>query len=166
MKNLIQTGKYLFRYRAAIAAVFFAILVFCAKPVSSTIAHILIVIGIVLRLWAAGYIGPEARKTEFSAGHIIKNGPYRFLKHPLYVGNFFLVLGVVMLYNPPRWTGLLYMIVFVLMYAIIATSERQFLKEKSTKDVSFRFNSLTGEISTMIVVGIIYVVYFLLLARS
>lgn len=111
-------------------------------------------------------MGPEARKREFNADHIIKNGPYKFLKHPLYIGNFFLVFGVVLLFNPPRWLGFLYMAAFVVMYTLIAVCEREFLKGKPTKDVSYKFNNLKGEFSTGFVLLVIYAVFFVLLRRG
>ena len=166
MKNFAQAGKYLFRYRAAIAAVFFVVLIFMAEPVSLTIGHASVILGMASRLWAAGYIGPEARKREFNAVHVIKSGPYRLFRHPLYIGNFFLVLGVVILFNPPRWLGSLYMIIFVVMYTLIAIGERQYLDGKPTIEVPYRFSNLKGEISTLIVLVIVYALFFLLNLRS
>jgi protein-S-isoprenylcysteine O-methyltransferase Ste14 len=148
------------------AAVFFVVLVFFAKPVSSTIGYLLVILGIAMRLWAAGYIGPEARKSEFNADYVIRNGPYKFLRHPLYVGNFFLVLGVVVLFNPSRWVGITYMITFVIMYTLIAASERQYLKDKPAKEVPYKFSNLRGEISTLIVLVVVYALCFLLIVRS
>ena len=133
---------------------------------SSAAGHISIVLGIVLRLWAAGYIGSEARKTEFTAAHVIKSGPYELLKHPLYIGNFFLVLGVVMLYNPPRWIGVLYIVTFVIMYTIIALSEHQYLKGRSVKYSVYKFSNLKGELSTGIVLLVAYLIFLVLRLRS
>jgi len=166
VKNITQAGKYLFRYRAAIAAVFFVMLAFVAKPVSSIIAHVSVVAGIGIRLWAAGYIGPEARKREFHAEHRIINGPYRILRHPLYVGNFFLVLGFVVLYSPSQWLGLFYVLLCVVMYSLIAISENEYLKEKPEMNTRYRFSNLKGEASTLIVVGVVYAVWILLFVRG
>jgi len=132
----------------------------------SVAPHIFIITGIVLRLWAAGYIGPEARKREFHAEHRISNGPYRILRHPLYVGNFFLVLGVIMLYNPPQLLGFFYVFAFVGMYSVIAISEKHYLKGKSEIDASYRISNLKGEVSTFIVVAVVYAVWILLVARG
>jgi len=166
VKSPTQAGKYLFRYRAAIAAVFFVVLVFYARPMPSVAPHIFIITGIALRLWAAGYIGPEARQREFSTERRIISRPYRIIKHPLYVGNFFLVLGVIILYNPPRWFGISYIIAFIIMYALIAISEKQYLKGKSQIKASYRFSNLKGEASTLIVVAAIYAMWILLAARG
>ena len=162
----MQVGKYLFRYRAAIAAIFFVILLFFAKPTSSTIAHILILVGFCLRLWAAGYLGSDARKVDFQADHRISNGPYRILKHPLYIGNFLLVLGVLILYNPPKWLASLYVIAFVIMYSLIAISERQYLREKTEVRALYKLSNLKGEVSTLAVVVTVYAIWFFLVFKG
>ena len=58
------------------------------------------------------------------AGHFTlrTNGPYKLLRHPLYVGNFLIVVGMLMIFNNP----IAYLIVipaFVTMYAIITRRE-------------------------------------------
>jgi protein-S-isoprenylcysteine O-methyltransferase Ste14 len=164
--KIISAGKYLFRYRAAIAVVFFLILVIFAKPAASLIAHVLITIGIALRLWTAGYIGSEARGNAFRTAHRITNGPYRILKHPLYAGNFFLVLGVIMMYNPPYWLGITYIALFLLMYSVISLSEMSALRGKPEIEAAYRVGNLKGEVSTLIVMVIIYSLWFFLRARS
>jgi protein-S-isoprenylcysteine O-methyltransferase Ste14 len=166
VKSITKVSRHLFRYRAAIGVVFFALLLFFAKPVSMIAGHILILVGMVLRFWAAGYIGPDARKHEFLAEYGISNGPYRLLKHPLYIGNFLLVLGVLVLYNPPRRLGALYIILFVIMYTLIVLGERDFLAQKKEQKVSFKLSNLTGEISTLLVLFVVYVVYWLSLVRN
>jgi protein-S-isoprenylcysteine O-methyltransferase Ste14 len=163
MLDIGCVGKYLFRYRAAIAAVFLIVLILFADPTSSAIGHLSVVIGIALRLWAAGYIGTDARKSEFHADYIIRNGPYKSLKHPIYIGNFFLVLGVIFLFNPPQWLGILYMLAFIIIYTTIVLSERRFLKNKVVKQMSYRIRNLKGEISTLLVMLIVYAVWFVLL---
>ena len=142
------------------------LLLFFARPVSSLAAHILILSGMALRLWAAGYIGPGARKHEFYAEHRISNGPYRLLKHPLYIGNFLLVLGVLVLYDPPRWLGTLYMIAFVMMYTLIALGERDYVGKKKEYKAPFILSNLRGEVSTLLVLIIVYVLYWVSLLRT
>ncbi|MGD8979245.1 MAG: methyltransferase [candidate division WOR-3 bacterium] len=164
--KITQASKYLFRFRAAIAAVFFLTLVLLAKPATSLIAHVFIAAGIALRLWAAGYIGPTARSPAFSGTHRISNGPYRLLKHPLYAGNFFLVLGVVMMYNPPRWLGIAYIVLFLLMYGLISLGELYYLRGKPAIKAAFSVRNLQGEISTLIVMVVIYALWFWLINRG
>ena len=126
----------------------------------------LILAGMALRFWAAGYIGPGARKHEFSAKHRVNNGPYRLLKHPLYIGNFLLVLGVLVLYNPPRWLSALYMILFMIMYTLIALGEMDYVGEKREYKAPFKPTNLRGEVSTLLVLIVVYVLYGVGLLRN
>ena len=146
--------------------VFFLILVLFAKPATSLLAHVFIAIGVALRFWAAGYIGTEARGHAFYALHRITNGPYRILKHPLYAGNFLLVLGVLIMYNPPWWMGITYVAMFLLMYSVISLGEADHLKEKPEINVAYRVRNLRGELSTLIVMAAIYALWFYLLGRG
>ncbi len=113
-----------------------------------------------MRVWAAGYIGIQSREKEFSAEFIIMNGPYHSLKHPLYVGNFFLVVGVVLLFNAPLWLGILLIALFIVEYSIIVYSEINFLHGLTEKVAEFKWVNAKGEISTVLIVCVVYFIYF------
>ncbi|MBE0433070.1 hypothetical protein IBX73_06335 [candidate division WOR-3 bacterium] len=164
MKNLASAGRFLFRYRAAAATVAFVFLVLAARPVNSPAGHIFVLLGVVLRAWAAGYIGPAGRKREFQGEYVIKSGPYRLLRHPLYVGNFLLVLGVLVLFNPPFWLRALYLALFIVIYAVIICGETRYMKGKPAREPGYELSNLRGEFSTWIVLAVIYGAYFVLRA--
>ena len=113
-----------------------------------------------IRIWAAGYIGKSARGNKFSGQYMITNGPYQYLKHPLYIGNFFLVLGVIILFNPVLWFAILLIILFILEYTIIMLSEINYLQNLPKKEKKFELINVKGEISTMIILIMIFLVYF------
>ena len=152
----------MFRFRAAIGAALFVVLVLASRPVQAPAAHVLVLCGIGLRIWAAGYIGMKGRGREFQDEYAIANGPYRLFGHPLYFANFMLVLGTLMMYNPPLWLGALYVGFFFLVYVPIALAERQFLRGKPGREARFSMANLRAEISTWIVLAVIYIVYLLL----
>ncbi len=162
-KLLIRLGQFFYRIRAWIAVPFFIVLVILARPASfSLIPYLPLLFGLLLRIWAAGYIGTKSRANRFSTGYIITNGPYRYLKHPLYIGNMFLVVGVILLFNPPFWYTLLLIVIFAGEYSIIIYSELNYLKNLPKKRVKFHFTNAKGEISTIIIViTITFVHYFL-----
>ncbi|KPJ72790.1 hypothetical protein AMJ52_05210 [candidate division TA06 bacterium DG_78] len=113
----------------------------------------------IIRLWAAGYIGKSARGNKFSGQHMIINGPYRYMKHPLYCGNFFLVLGVIVLFNPPTVIAVLLLILFIMQYALIIISEQHYLESLPQKKAHFKVTNLRGELSTIVVLVVMYCVY-------
>ena len=158
---LISLGKVLFRYRAVIAIPFFVTLVLLSKPAPTPwTGCILVLVGLGMRLWAAGYIGTRGRTRVILTDFRIVNGPYRVLRHPLYIGNFLLVLGVTVLYGPPRWYAVVIVASYCIMYSLIAWSESWYLKERPEIRVVYRIVNLRGEVSTLIAVfitGILYV---------
>lgn len=112
-----------------------------------------------LRVWASGYIGRESRGSKFSTQHRIVNGPYRIFKHPIYLGNFLLVAGTVLLYNPPLYIGLPLIVLFLIQYGVIINAEKIYLQRLKRKIARFHFSKVKGEISTVIVLGFIFAIY-------
>ncbi|UCG30740.1 MAG: hypothetical protein JSV53_02365 [candidate division WOR-3 bacterium] len=162
MSTLFTIGRHLFRYRAAIAATAFVFLVIGATPRNSIAGHAAMALGLAIRIWGAGYLGSDARRRELHGEYVISNKPFRFLKHPLYVGNLFLVVGVLILYNPPRWMGVLYVGLFLIIYSTILLTELDYLKGKPVREGRYRLKNLKGELSTWFVLMFIYLLYFLL----
>jgi protein-S-isoprenylcysteine O-methyltransferase Ste14 len=157
---LIQAGRFLYTYRAWIAVPFFILLVVFSRPDHiKTIPYISVFIGLFIRLWAAGFIGIKARQREFSTGCRIINAPYKYLKHPLYLGNFFLVLGIVLLFNPRSCIALLIIGMFVLIYTLIIVAEDDYLKNMPESKAKFTWMNCRGEISTVMVIIIIIIIY-------
>jgi protein-S-isoprenylcysteine O-methyltransferase Ste14 len=161
---IIKFGQFLFKYRAWIAVPFFILLVLFSKPGHiKIIPYFMIFIGLSIRFWAAGYIGQKARATGFTTGCRIISAPYKYLKHPLYLGNFFLVLGVVTLFSPATWFAVLIIILFLFIYALIVMAEMGYLKGLPEKKVQFKLTNCKGEISTIIIVIIILIIHYILL---
>lgn len=141
---------------------FFIILVGLARPRDLIIVPIIMtVIGLGIRAWAAGYIGKTARGREFRSQFRITAGPYRFLRHPLYIGNFFLVLGTILLFNPPLWLAAIVIMLFLIEYGFFVYAEEKFLKDLPKQPEKFAFRHLRHELSTWLVVAIVWAVYLL-----
>lgn len=162
----MSTDRFLFRYRAAVAALAFVILCLAAEPVSNLAGHVFILLGALLRVWAAGFIGPAGRMREFQGEYVIKNGPYRLLRHPLYAGNFLLVLGVLILFNPPFWLSALYLALFIVIYTVIIGGETRYMKGRPVREPGYELSNVSGEFSTWVVMAFVYGVYFVLRALA
>jgi protein-S-isoprenylcysteine O-methyltransferase Ste14 len=158
-RKLIQLGEFMYRYRALIAVPFFIILVIFSRPYNPSVLPIIfLLIGMTIRIWAAGYIGASARGNTFSGQHMIISGPYHYVRHPLYCGNFFLVLSVIILFNPPTVLAVLLFILFIIEYTIIIMSEQHYVQSLPKEKVHFNVMNLRGELSTLVVLGLIYCV--------
>ena len=68
---------------------------------------LVMVFGIMIRLWASGYIHKDKEVTTA--------GPYKLLRHPLYLGNFLAGLGFALLINVWQLV-LLYIPIFLIVY--------------------------------------------------
>ena len=82
---------------------------------------VLLIVGELIRFWALGFVEKKGQKLAMS-------GPYAFVRNPLYVGNFFLGLGVVvMVWN---WIILvLFLAGFLGIYAGTIRGEEKHLRE-------------------------------------
>jgi len=82
---------------------------------------VLLVLGELVRFWALGFVEKKGKK-------LAMNGPYAFVRNPLYVGNFFLGLGVaVIVWN---WVILvLFLVGFLGIYTGTIRGEEKHLRE-------------------------------------
>ena len=86
---MADIGAFLARRRVALGAVMAIAAIVLARPTwSSWYAGLAVaVIGEGIRVWAAGHLEKSREVTT--------SGPYRWMRHPLYVGSSILALGIV-----------------------------------------------------------------------
>ena len=67
-------------------------------PALAWAGAVVMILGIVLRLWSAAVLGASYTRTlRVSAGQrLIRSGPYRFLRHPGYAGSILLWTGAAL----------------------------------------------------------------------
>ncbi|NNL43689.1 MAG: isoprenylcysteine carboxylmethyltransferase family protein [Desulfobacterales bacterium] len=94
------------RFRQLLGIVLAILFSVAGQPIMSwfVIGVILVFIGIFIRLWASGHI----KKDKVLA----TDGPYAFVRHPLYVGNILLTLGFALASG--LWWSFPLMIVFLI----------------------------------------------------
>ena len=51
--------------------------------------------GVWLRFWAGAHIGSHSNGTTLASGPRARTGPYRFLRHPLYLSNLIVAAGLI-----------------------------------------------------------------------
>jgi protein-S-isoprenylcysteine O-methyltransferase Ste14 len=82
-----------------------------------------------LRLWAVRHIGAISRTRANRLGPLVTSGPYAFVRHPLYVGNWCLWTGLV-LSSGVLWMLAVAWLMFGVQYALITAYEERLLKER------------------------------------
>lgn len=88
------------------------------SPLSWTMGTVLLGVGLVVRFWASGYILKTTR--------LATAGPYAHTRNPLYVGNFILGLGIVVM-GRNVWLVLYYTVMFWYIYDRTIAEEEEVL---------------------------------------
>ena len=86
---VISAGRWLFRYRALLAAVVAVGSWWAAAPLSlwSGLGAAMVILCLVVRLWAIIHMGPQAHSAEPTVSKLIYTGPYELTRNPIYISN-------------------------------------------------------------------------------
>ncbi len=80
----------------------------------------LALVGIAVRIWAIGHLVKDAELTTA--------GPYAFIRHPLYLGNLFIGIGLALASD--RWfLTMIFLLYFVVIYPPTMKAEEAHLQE-------------------------------------
>lgn len=144
-KKNIEVGAWLFRWRSYLPLIFLVVLFVAILDISRSdtfytqslsawkLACLLIsAFGLLVRAYTVGYApaGTSGRNTERQEAQTLNStGIYSITRNPLYIGNFFMMLGVVLFIQD--WSiALIYVLVFWLYYERIILAEEDFLKNE------------------------------------
>lgn len=143
-KKFIQSGEWLFKWRSYLPSVLVLIIIpgflNFNYPLNSYKAHLLWDIvcllisffGLFIRCYAIGYV-PKRTSGRNTKGQIAETvnttGIYSLVRHPLYLGNFFMGFGVISFFGL-WWIDLIYALSFWLYYERIMAAEEAFLEQK------------------------------------
>jgi protein-S-isoprenylcysteine O-methyltransferase Ste14 len=88
-------------------------------------------LGLAIRAYTVGhtYSNTSGRNTTQKAARLNTSGIYSMVRHPLYLGNFFMFLGVMLLPHN-IWLILVFILLFALYYERIMYAEEAFLDGK------------------------------------
>ena len=100
-------------------------------PASLATGFCLAVCGEVVRLWGVSVAGTETRTTGPVGGtHLFVDGPFAYVRNPLYVGNLMMYLGVGIMAN--ALTPYLVVVAlgfFLVQYELIVKKEEEYLQK-------------------------------------
>jgi protein-S-isoprenylcysteine O-methyltransferase Ste14 len=100
-----------------------------AVPLVICLAALLAAIGAVLRIWGTSFLGSgTVHSLNMRAGTVVADGPYRYLRNPLYLGLWFMVAALAFLMPP---TGALFAMVLITVFQIrLIFGEESFLERQ------------------------------------
>ncbi|MDD8018005.1 MAG: isoprenylcysteine carboxylmethyltransferase family protein [Bacteroidota bacterium] len=122
----------IFELRSYTPIPFILVMVWFAHPTPTTlvVGFILGVVGEVIRFWGVSIAGSETRTTgTVGATHLVTEGPFGYVRNPLYVGNILLYAGCGIMSNALMpWLQLAALVYFVFQYQMIVSREEEHLK--------------------------------------
>lgn len=80
-----------------------------------------------IRMWGVGHCGRKTRSASIHASQLVMSGPYAHVRHPLYVSNLLITLGIACL-TGAWWTLLTCLLYWVVVYRRIIGAEEAFLR--------------------------------------
>lgn len=138
MNDKTDMRRLIFKYRSYTPIPFLIAMLIFARPTltSLLIGFVMVLIGEAIRFWGVSIAGSETRTTGTVGGtYLITNGPFAYVRNPLYVGNMLLYAGVgVMSMAVFPWLLIAACAWFLLQYYLIVTKEEEYLAERFGAD--------------------------------
>lgn len=132
MKNGSEIGEKLFRLRDYTPIPFLLIALIFEQPrvAGVTLGCFFIMFGELIRIYSVSFIGGISRTRKGSlGGKLVTEGAFSIVRNPLYVGNFFIILGVCV-FSSVLWVMVLGIVFFVVQYHFIVQYEEGLLAER------------------------------------
>lgn len=97
-----------------------------AVPAIIVVASVLAAVSVLMRVWGTAYLGPATVQSfSMKAGSVVADGPYRYVRNPLYLGLWFMVAALAFLMPP---TGAFCAMVLITFFLVRLTlGEEAFL---------------------------------------
>jgi len=114
--------KMIYEWRVRVCSIALILVIILSRPtLASLLAGVgICLIGLFIRIWAAGHLRKEKKLTI--------SGPYQYTRNPLYLGNFILGIGVVV--GSYSWFVLgIFIFYFLLFYPPVIRKESERMKE-------------------------------------
>lgn len=143
-EEFIKSGNWLFRWRSYFPLLLLIVLLMSlnnytylgGKHRIDTLWELgclcVSLIGLCLRVITIGFIskGTSGRNTKLQKADILNTeGMYGVVRHPLYLGNFFVGLGISLFFHL-WWLPVIYMLSFSVYYERIMFAEEDYLRKK------------------------------------
>ena len=122
----------IFEMRSYTPIPFLLVMVGFAEPTIATLAagFAVALLGEAIRFWGVSIAGSETRTTgAVGATNLITDGPFGYVRNPLYVGNILMYVGIGIMSNAlVPYLALAAFVWFVIQYHLIVSREEEHLK--------------------------------------
>lgn len=147
-ETFLRTGRWLFRWRSFLPLVTVGLFTIAMRHFSypqgshyldrlwEGISFSVSLFGLAIRIFTVGYLpkGTSGRTTSNPKASVLNTtGMYSIIRHPLYLGNFFVWLGISMFLRSLLFS-LAVIFLFFLYYERIIFAEEKFLQERFSQD--------------------------------
>jgi protein-S-isoprenylcysteine O-methyltransferase Ste14 len=123
----------IFELRSYTPIPFIILMLVYAEPTPSTLiaGFIVALLGESIRFWGVSIAGSETRTTgAVGATNLITDGPFGYVRNPLYVGNILMYLGCGIMSNAlVPWLQIGALMWFIIQYKLIVTREEEHLQK-------------------------------------
>jgi|TARA_B100000315_G_scaffold260754_1_gene324873 protein-S-isoprenylcysteine O-methyltransferase Ste14 len=94
----MKLGEFFFQYRGYLPIPLALIVLYFSNPVLPLMipGSIIIIFGEIIRLSGVRYAGGETRTRNVGAPELCTDGPFAYVRNPLYIGNYFVYFGVIL----------------------------------------------------------------------
>jgi len=128
----MDVRQKIFEMRGYTPVPFVLLMLFFAEPTLQSIAIGLAIAlaGEALRFWGVAIVGTETRTTgPVGATHLITDGPFAYVRNPLYVGNMTIYFGFGVMSNALMpWLAVAALAYFIFQYQMIVSREEEHLR--------------------------------------
>lgn len=129
----VEVGAKLFKLRDYTPIPLIVLLLVFAHPGvrTATLGTLLVVLGELIRIYSVAFIGTISRTRGLSTtgGALVTTGPFGVVRNPLYVGNFFITLGILV-FGGSLGVLVVGVLLFAAQYYFIVKFEEDLLLQK------------------------------------
>ncbi len=122
-----------FEMRSYTPIPFIVVMLAYAEPMMTTLVTGLLIalLGEAIRFWGVSIVGSETRTTGVvGATNLITDGPFGFVRNPLYVGNILMYVGCGVMSNAlVPWLQFAALVWFGIQYHLIVSREEEHLRQ-------------------------------------
>jgi protein-S-isoprenylcysteine O-methyltransferase Ste14 len=137
-QRLVRVGRPLFTHRLEIGLGVAAVVAPFVRPTIATRPAdvrlkagglCMVLTGLIVRAWAAGFAGRHTRSSEIEGNKLATAGPYAHVRNPIYFGSVILGFGMVLLIGDRRLL-VPCALTFLALYFGLIPAEEEFLSQK------------------------------------